>query len=160
MSSQELEQALNAAADTLMMPLEIKTNYVLGGATRKSPWGVDMCPVIVESRVYRERSVVALVARVIGNLHLLLISDGKEGKLQLFVLNGAMLGLRDKPAPRMLPDFWTRERIYKSMAKGLKVAYTKTFYAQKWDLKERGTKWLAEYLDLKNADRAGPTITV
>jgi hypothetical protein len=145
--------ALNAAADTLMIDLEMHQTAnggltVLGSDKRKTVFGMETKVEVLQSFVDNSRCIIVLVVKLVGNVCACLISDGQEGQLTLFIIDGAKLKAANV---RILPTYWLRKILYERIVAGVKSTHMKEFYSESWRLHEKGNQWMYDYIKAKNS---------
>jgi len=148
--------ALNGIADCFGMQVsrEASHPYLVEGMGNKEVklFGLPVLfePEIYDSVVDNERGVVVVAVHLMGSLSCVVISDGQDHKLQIFLLDGSKLDAKKN----LLPKNWLRENVYRAIRPALKATYWKGMYEEKWHLMEKGTTWLDVYLQKKSERRA------
>ena len=162
-TADNLIPVLNAMADSTGMKLIMDRTppYRIDGESKslrkvKVASGVytKTWPYVVESMVDIERQLAIILVHLIGDLYAVFLGDGENGGITIFLFDGSKCGLSPYNEKRFLPQTWLREDLYRSIAPGVKKAYTQYFHANKWEHFFTGPKYLSDYLERKSRERA------
>lgn len=147
----ELRTALQFASNTLGVPLnwDRDTHVINGGGLVEGAPTLAPRIDLVDSLVNEDRGVIVLAFNVLGCLSGILLVDAQEKKAQLFLVDGAKLGMTKTTPDSPLPKFWARGWLYGKIVEALKVTYSTTYLSSQWGDEQRGNQWMVDYLTKK-----------
>ena len=144
--NEKLRPLLFAAADALDCDLVLKGMGFTGSRKAKLELFEGYSPTIissVESSLVDEgNKVVAAQVHIFGNIGAVLVVEGQQSHLSLFIYDRSKTLDADDPA---LGKFWSRKDLYNWLGYSIKAIYQRSLFDTKWEQLDNGKQRLAQY---------------
>jgi hypothetical protein len=158
-----LRPLLNAAADALGMDLRPRVTLHDQGVTGSRKCVLELfegySPTIVSSiedcMIDKANSLVAIKVHIFGNVGAILLVEGRQSHLSLYVYDRSKTPENSNCAP--WDSFWSRKKLYYWLGDCVRSVYHRSLFDDTWEELPQGRARVRKYNDNRDRERVSST---